>query len=68
MSKIGEKEDPVLHVQGHIVVAASRSQTASEMMVEVVAGLRPIEDVIPALDSIEDHIRDANRHIRQLHP
>ena len=67
MTKITDKEDPLVHIQGHIDTAATRAARASNLVADLIAGDpdRTIEGVTFALDSVKSHVDWAIRHIRQ---
>lgn len=68
MTKMMDKEDPLQHTWDHIATAATRSVAALELMDRLIDAEpgSTIEGVANALDSMQDHVNWAIRHIRQM--
>jgi hypothetical protein len=72
MSKIGEKESVLEHVQKHIDTAEHRSNRAKQWLAEYIDGKienpELLEIVEIACESVEAHMNAAAKHLHQYRP
>ena len=73
MTKIEDGENPLEHLEDHIIAAHGRVQVAAAWVNRIIGGVYQSEHaaydrLLSLCDQVEDHMRDAKQHIRHLRP